>query len=219
MSQSQENLPAELELALAHSPEHMRDVLRIFFELDSRLARIVSGTNEPMLGQMRLAWWRETLAKPAAERPAGDAVIDAIGALGQGYETGFSRLIDGWEHMLVEPPLTKDHARAFAEGRVDALCAVFVEITNPKVAEALERAAWHWAVADLAAKVSDSEERSMLVSVGLECSDADKRLPKAARGIAVLGALGLRSLKAGGRPLMEGRGAALTALRAAIFGR
>lgn len=219
MSQSQENLPAELELALAHSPEQMRDLLRIFFELDARLARIVSGTNEPMLGQMRLAWWRETLAKPVSERPAGDAVIDAIGALGQGYAAGLARLVDGWEHMLVEPPLTKDNARAFAQGRVDALSTVFVEFADLSTREPLKDAAWHWAVADLAAKVSDPEERAMLISVGLERSGAGQRLPKPARGIAVLGALGLRSLKAGGRPLMEGRGAALTALRAAIFGR
>jgi phytoene synthase len=42
-------------------------------------------------------------------------------------------------------------------------------------------------------------------------------LPKTLRGLAVLEALALRALRRGGRPLMEGRGAPLTAFRAAIF--
>ena len=32
-------------------------------------------TTEPMLGQMRLAWWRDALGKPVDERPRGDAVL------------------------------------------------------------------------------------------------------------------------------------------------
>jgi phytoene synthase len=32
-----------------------------------------------MLGQMRLAWWREALGKPLADRPRGDEVLDAVG--------------------------------------------------------------------------------------------------------------------------------------------
>ena len=72
-----ETLPTEIELALAYTPRDRREAMRVAFELDRRLARIVAATTEPMLGQMRLAWWRDILAKPVDERPRGDVVLDA----------------------------------------------------------------------------------------------------------------------------------------------
>lgn len=212
-------LSAEAALALAHTPPAQRDLLRIFLELDSRLARIVAGTSEPMLGQMRLAWWRETLGGPVEERPAGDAVLDAIGEHWQGREAALEGLVDGWEHLLADPPLREDDARKFAEGRSQALAEIFVKQSSAAGRADVESAAWHWALADLAAKVSVEEERDLLVRLGLEKSAPQTALPREARGLAVLGALGLRALRRGGRPLMEGRGASLIALRATILGR
>ena len=72
-------LAPEAELALAWSHPKVRPALSIALQLDRRLARIVSRTSEPVLGQMRLTWWREALGKPPTERPLGDAVLEAIG--------------------------------------------------------------------------------------------------------------------------------------------
>lgn len=214
-SQTQEILPAEIELALAHTKVADRAALRIFFDLDARLGRIVAGTNEAMLGQMRLAWWRETLQKPVDERPSGDLMLDAIGGEFAGRETLLLPLVDGWEHLLAEPPLREEDARAFAKGRADAMLGVFGSGSNLTG----HTEAQVWALADLASNVSLDEERAMLVKLGLERGGPAQRLPSAMKGLAVLSALSLRSLKKGGRPLMEGRGASLTALRAAFFGR
>lgn len=218
--ETNENLPPEAQIAISHSlPEH-RDALRIFLELDGRFARIVAGTSEPMLGQMRLTWWRETLARPIAERPSGDAVLDAIGAHWSGREAGLVKLVDGWEYLLAEPPLSEEDARGFIEGRSAALCAVYADLAGEQHA-ALRAPAWRWACADLAANVTLQEERDLLIRVGLELdnSAASGALPREVRGLAVLGALGVRALKRGARPLMEGRSAALVATRAAIIGR
>ena len=167
-----------------------------------------------MLGQMRLAWWRDTLAQNPQDWPAGDAVLDAIRQHWQGREAALVKLVNGWEHMLAPPPLGEEDARAFAEGRRDALQAVFGD-----AAATVGDAARRWALADLAAKVSLDEERTMLVRLGLDAVPSEPRLPKQARGLAVLSALAKRALDRGGRPLMEGRGAAITAVRAAIIGR
>ena len=168
-----------------------------------------------MLGQMRLAWWRETLAKPVAQRPSGDAVLDSIGEHFAGREAVLLPLIDGWEHLLAEPPLGRDDALAFAKGRADALVAVLKEASDSSGKAAAQR----WAIADLASKVSQEEERAMLTQLGLELKGPQAHLPSSMKGLAVLAALSERSLKSGGRPLMEGRGASITALRAAFFGR
>jgi phytoene synthase len=65
--------------------------------------------------------------------------------------------------------------------------------------------------------VSQPEERTALVFTGRTVPGPSGRMPSGQRGLAVLEALARRALKRGGQPLMAGRGASLTALRAAIF--
>ncbi len=210
-----ETLPTEVQIALAHSRPKMRDALRIFFELDMRLARIIAATTEPMLGQMRLAWWRDMLGTPQGDRPTGDAVLDGITFHWSGQEAALIALVDGWEHMLTPAPMGEADAIGFARGRIAAFLGAYDEARQ---GPAFEAAAWTWAFADMAAKVSLDEERALMIELGHSKRDARARLPRSARGLAVLGALGARALANGGRPLMEGRGASLLATRAAIFG-
>lgn len=214
-----ENLPDEAELALAYTGPILRPALRIVLELDARLARIVSGTSEPMLGQMRLAWWRDMLAMDAGARPAGDAVLDALGREWRGGEAALVALVDGWEHLLGEPPLAQEAALAFADGRAAALAGLAdLQGAGEQTGSSIRAAGRIWAIADAVSHLSDGEERAMMLRVG-GAMDAPGRLSAPFRGIAVLGALGLRSLAAGGAPMMAGRGAALTALRAGLLGR
>lgn len=215
-SETASTFAPEIDLALAHTRSKTRNALRIMFELDARIARIIAGTNEPMLGQMRLAWWRDTLGQEPQARPAGDVVLDGIARHWTGREAALVKLVDGWEHLLAPPPLGESDARAFAAGRVAAFLALY-DLDDHE--SALAVAAWRWALGDLAAKVSLEEERAMLVRLGLEKNATNPKLPREARGLAVLGALATRALDRGGRPLMEGRGASIVAARAAIFGR
>jgi 15-cis-phytoene synthase len=211
-----DTLPPEAELALAWTPSTFRPALDMALRLDRRLARIVARTTEPMLGQMRLAWWREALGKPAGDRPRGDAVLDGLGQHWAGREAALIALIDGWEVLVSADALGPDAIAAFGMGRgafFGALTAEGVSAARDQVAAA----AFRWAVADAATAVSDPEERAQLIAGGTARSDDAGRLPRDLRGLAVLDALARRSLRRGGLPLMDGRGASLTALRAAIF--
>lgn len=219
-----EDNPAEIlgdaiELALAHTPIAHRRALRLLFEFDARLARIIAGTTEPMLGQVRLAWWRETLAAPIAGRPGGDPVLAGAADYWAGNETSLIALVDGWEHLLTETPLEADEALGFANGRARAFGG-FAELAgcHERSVVAAQDATRIWAIADACAHVSDETEREMMLELGAQMH-RPARLPAPLRGIAVLGSLGRRALDAGGRPLMSGRGAAITAARAALFGR
>lgn len=205
--------PPDAELALAWSGQMVRGPLSMALQFDRRLAGIVRRTGEPMLGQMRLAWWRDALGKPVAERPRGDAVLDGIGRVWQGRERALAALVDGWEVLLTAERLGPAEAEAFGAGRG----AFFAALAPVDVADRLAAAGYRWALADAATAVSDPAERAVLVEAGLARSDTGGRIPRALGGLAVLEALALRALQRGGRPLMEGRGASLTALRAAIF--
>lgn len=175
-------------------------------------------TSEPMLGQMRLAWWRDALAKPVAERPRGDVVLDGIGEHWGGRENALSEMVDGWEVLLSAERMGRGEAEAFGAAR-GAFFAALAPDRSPALAARLAAAGSRWALADAAAAVSDEEERAALVAAGLATAQhgATERLPRGLRGVAVLDVLATRALKRGGRPLMEGRGASLAALRGAIF--
>jgi phytoene synthase len=218
---SEDELSDEARLALGYTPAHLRERFQTVLQLDRRLARILAATTETMLGQLRLAWWREALGQDPQERPRGDLVLDAVGKHLSGREASLVRLVDGWEHLLKDACLQPEDAQAFADGRGAAIASVFAEIpgANKEQAGALVRAARCWALADLAANVSAVSERDMLVSLGLAAGAGRTGLRREARGVAVLGALGQRSLRRGGKPLMEGRSAALTAMRAGLLGR
>ena len=169
-----------------------------------------------MLGQMRLAWWRDALGTPIAERPRGDAVLDAIGTHWAGRETALVAMVDGWEVLVTAERLGRAEIDAFGTQRSKFFAALdddFSLASSDRVAAAGIR----WALADAAAGVSDDAERTALVEAGLARSGEAGSMPRSLRGLAVLDALALRALRRGGRPLMEGRGAPLAALRAAIF--
>lgn len=208
-----EPLPPEAELAIAWSAPNLRAALTTALQLDRRLARIVARTNEPMLGQMRLAWWREALDKPIGQRPRGDRVLDAIGCDWAGQESALVAMIDGWEVFVTATALGRDEAEAFGAGRG----AFFAGLGAAEDAPRLAAAGARWAIAQAAGMVSQPQEKSVLVSAGRTVAGPVGRMPAGQRGLAVLEALALRALRRGGQPLMAGRGASLTALRAAIF--
>lgn len=208
-------LPPEAALAIAWSGANLRAALTTALQLDRRLARIVARTTEPMLGQMRLAWWREMLGKPASERPRGDAVLDAIGAHWQGREGALVAMVDGWEVLVTATALGREEAEAFGTQRGAFFAALGASGDAPRLAAAGTR----WAMADAAAMVSQPQERTALVSAGRTVPGPSGKMPSGMRGLAVLEALALRSLRRGGQPLMAGRGASLVALKAAMLGR
>lgn len=210
-----DEMPLASRIALSYCASGQRGALGAALALDRRLSQLVARSSEPMLGQMRLAWWREVLQKAPAIRPQGDAVLDAISQFWDTQVAALVALVDGWEYLLRPEPLDEAAASVFAQGRAAALVAACDYASQPS--GPASTAGRVWALADLAAKVTDPAERAMLVALGRSEAAKRARLPAQARAIAVLGALGARALARGGRPLMEGRSAAATAMRAAIL--
>lgn len=212
------HLPVEQRIALAYTPVSNRPALAAYFALDRRLGQITANTTEPMLGQVRLAWWREMLAKPKAERLSGDAVLDSIGEHWEGYDETLSKLLDAWEVFIVAEKLDQNLLKQFAADRAHPFSRFFPQ-TGQSNQDRPAAAAQRWVLVDTLARVSDPEERASILEVleGLPSSVGGHT--RSLRGLAVLEALALRALKRGGRPIMEGRGAALLALRVGIFGK
>lgn len=105
-AKTDENQDVELspleQLALAYAPAATKNVLNALLSLDRRLAGVVLTAREPMLAQIRLAWWRDTLALPVADRPRGEPLIAQLAPLGE--SAGLARLVNGWEALVRERP-------------------------------------------------------------------------------------------------------------------
>lgn len=207
------DLPPPQRLALAYGPAPARPATEALLALDARLAAILRARREPIAAQLRLAWWREMLARPADEWPRGEPVLDAL--RGWRDPAGLAALGEGWEALLAES-LTAETIEEFAAGRARAFACLAGELGIDRPAQA-EEAARIWALADLAANLSNETERMMVVRQALD--PAPPTLSTSLRPLAVLAGLGARALRKGGIPLLGGPGSALLALRIGLIGR
>jgi 15-cis-phytoene synthase len=97
-------LSAPAGLAISYAPVHLRKVFAWMLAFDSRMAGILERTREPMMAQMRFAWWREMLAKPVADRPTGEPLLAALAGAGHpGLVEAALLLVDAWEVQAADP--------------------------------------------------------------------------------------------------------------------
>lgn len=208
-------LPPKQRLALAYATRSARPALLGMMALDARLAGIVRFSREPLLAQLRLAWWRDRLLAPRHERPEGEPLLHLLDAWGE-HRAALAKLVDGWEVLLGEAPLGQTALAEFAAGRGAACAALAHCLGAAGDADQAERAGRNWGWADLAARVSHPAERAAAVA-GLAASDLRRpAMSRALRPLAILHALAKRSQPATG--LAAGPGSIFIALRVGLLG-
>lgn len=193
-----DRLDPALAVALAWQPRASRPALAALFNLDRRLSAAIAQANEPMLVQLRLAWWRDRLAEPAAARPKGEPLLAAIGDQWGDRAADLSPLVDGWESWLLEAT-----ADGLGESRGQAL-AGFARLVGATGFDAeVQAAGRNWALAQTGQGGEPIAHRGIR--------------SKALRGIAVLDGLARRAIERN-EPMMHGRAGALAAIRLGMFG-
>lgn len=197
MEQPQSLDPA-VAVALAWQPRASRPALAALFNLDRRLSAAIAQANEPILAQVRLAWWRDRLTEPAAARPKGEPLLAAISEHWGESAANLSPLIDGWERWLLE-----ESADGLGEGRGLALANFAHLVGFPHDSDKALAAGRNWTLAQT------GKGRSAVRHSGIRS--------KALRGIAVLDGLARRAIERN-EPLMHGRAGALAAIRLGMFG-
>jgi len=193
-----QRLDPALAVALAWQPRSTRPALAALFNLDRRLSAAIAQANEPMLAQMRLAWWRDRLGEPAAAGPKGEPLLAAIGEHWGQRVADLTPLIDGWERWLLE-----ESAQGLGEGRGQALAGLARLAGAPQDSASAIAAGSNWTAAQ--------------TGQGDEPIGQPGKFSKALRGIAVLDGLARRAI-ASGEPMMHGRASAIAAIRLGMFG-
>lgn len=149
----------ERALALSYAVSG-REAATAIFRLDDRLADILRATREPLVGQMRLTWWREALGKLDAAPPPAEHVLQALATtvLPRGVSgERLSMIVGGWESLL-EQPLVDDALERYA-ARGSALFGATGTVIGA-VADPLEIAGRGWALADLSRHLGSDQTAS-----------------------------------------------------------
>jgi phytoene synthase len=89
-------------LAVWCAPPAARPQLRTLFALDARLQAIMPSAREPMLGAIKLAWWREQLEALDTGLVPGEPLLQAVSGLLSEHITGhlLSALATDGERLL-----------------------------------------------------------------------------------------------------------------------
>lgn len=204
-------------IALAYSPAGVRPLASVLFAFDNRLGQALRAASEPIMAQMRLAWWRDQLRLTPAAREDSDAVAAGL-SLFAGEEAALLAMVDGWEELLSEQFDHGTIARIVA-GRGEGFGALARLVGHANLAHQTARQGQAYALADVAANLGDEDERGSVLSFAERGQFEGQRLPRALRSVAVLGGLAKRSLAQGGAPLLYGPASALAAIRLGLVGR
>jgi len=178
-------------LALSYAPGRSRAALDALFGLDAALGNVLRTTRDPLVGQMRLAWWREALqgldATGAPAEPVLQSLTAAVLPLGI---TGraLSEMVEAWEPLLddIGTGSIDDHARLRGRALFTMAGMAVGAAPDDPVGDAGEG----WALADLAANLSDAALASQVRERAATMLTQSRR-PRWSRRGRALGALAL----------------------------
>ena len=197
----------ERALTIAYAPAAARSALALLWELDERLANVVRSTKEARLGQIRLAWWREALARldthPAPEEPLLRAIAEVLLPCGVTGAT-LGRIADGWVVLLSAPPLTETEIADHATER-GAVCFTVAATVLGAAGADLSNAGEVWSLVDLAFHLRDRPSAEMALAMARRrvARDGARRWPRPLRPIGALHSLAVRDAAAGLSVLRE----------------
>ena len=191
-----------VDILLAMAPERDRRALTALFALDRKLAEIFASTTEPMIGQIRFAWWREALSRLDDAPPPAEPLLRELHAVlpGSGV-TGraLAAMIDGWEVLIGAEPDT-DALVSYAEARGGGLFTAATKILGRDHPPARE-AGKGWALAELTAAGPFCNASCRDLARAALAAGFAQRWPKTVRPLGVMALLARFDLDHRAEPL------------------
>ncbi len=194
---------------MLYAPKPLRQRYYLLLALDAQLARIALMRREPGLAQLKLAWWRDTLANPPA---SGHPLVAELASVWTDAAPALIGLVDAWEEVAVDSSL-RNAAEQVADARAHAFAAAAAAPADDRCRSAARR----WTLVTLSAHAPDQEQRTAMLAAAHGI--APVKLPRQLRPLALLDGMARRTARRGGGALLGDRLSPLAALRLGIFGR
>jgi len=130
-------------LTTLFAPAATRERLTALYAFNTEIARVGETVSEPIIGQMRLQWWRDAIAEAAAGRPrkhpvvAGLADVLAAGAVPDDFE---ALLVAREQDLDDAPPVDLAALEAYAEATSGSLVRIATRLLGADEAGTREAA-------------------------------------------------------------------------------
>lgn len=191
-------LDLDRRLALAYVPVAARAAVEALWRLDVTLGAVLAAGRDPLIGRIRLAWWREALERLDREPPPGEPVLRALAehvVPAPISGAALAAMEQGWAILLSDAPLGREQLDAYAAARGGLLfrhSGRLLGLSDPAVDAAGEL----WALVDLARRsASAADTRSALEAARARVDTAP--WPARLRPLGMLAALARRDLERG----------------------
>ena len=123
---------------MLYAPRAVQALWEGFLLLDRRLADAARAGRDPLMIQLRLAWWRDRFDQPAADWPQGEPLLARLQAW-ESERAVLRGLVDGWEARIVG----EDSGAELGKARIAAVCAL-ARLSGVQPDDAVRRAAAEW---------------------------------------------------------------------------
>ncbi len=132
--------------------EARSDVITLY-ALNYELSRAAEVASQPLIGEMRLAWWREAVeeiveGRPVRRHPVALALADVVRRRGLG-QADLEALIDGRLRELDAWPLTEDEVTDYLDATAGCLMTLAATVLAPDARADLRPAGRAWGLAGL----------------------------------------------------------------------
>jgi phytoene synthase len=194
-------------LALSYVAAKRRSALAALWRLDRAMGQALAGGRDPMIGRIKLAWWRESLERldqqPAPAEPLLRELAAVVLPVGvTGAELGLME--QGWSILAESGRLDPDALRTYAEARGGLLFLYSARILAAPANGRIEAAGKAWALVDLARHSADAEEADAAIAEMLGLP-RPRQVPARLRPLGMLGLLAFRDAEPE-RPRWEPQG-------------
>lgn len=138
-------------LTALFAPADRREALFALYAFNLEVARVAESVSEPMMGQIRLQWWRDRIAEIYnGEPPRGADVAQALSRAVHTFNLprdSFDAMLEAREQdLLAEPPPTLDDFEVYAESTSGELVSLALH-TLGVATEAAHEAGQHIGIA------------------------------------------------------------------------
>lgn len=116
------DLDPPARLAIAYARSDVRSAFALLLQIDNRFADILRNAREPMIAQIKMAWWREAFASAVEARPKGEPLLQALNEAGDRIPlSALEALASAWEHLLGHEQISQEVIDTHTALRAEAI--------------------------------------------------------------------------------------------------
>jgi phytoene synthase len=187
-------LDPDRTLALAYVPAAVRPALEALWRLDASFAAVFATGTQPLISQLRLAWWREALERLDRAPPPAEPVLQALAAQVLPAVSGaeLAAMEEGWLILLSDAALTAEELERYAALRGGLLFDYGARLLGVPDFPVKDAGAL-WALADLARHSRRVDELKTALPESKNRSKV--KWPRRLRSLGMLAMLARRDLE------------------------